>query len=419
MNTLFIVGSRGIPADYGGFETFAEELATGLAARGWPVYVTCERTGDEPEGPPTYRGVNLLYVTAPGGNLRTIVADVKALWRCYCIADPGDVVYLLGYGVGVFAWPVLWALRAKGIRVWLNPDGIEWKRSRWSAWAQAYLRFSGWFLPRHVDRVICDSEAIEAHHLRNGGLNSTRTEVIEYGAPLVRSGDLSSAVIERRNEYLSRHGLEPGGYYVQVGRLVPENNLELTIRGMLDDRIRRKLLVIAARDRDDGFYRKLRALVEAAEAQDQIVFGGTVYGQSLLQAVRLGAYGYVHGHEVGGTNPALVEAMGLGSFILALNTVYNREVLGDAGLVFGKSVESFVQTVLQADRLSEENVQRYRRRAVERVRTHYNWARITDRYEALIGDESTAPVDHAAPTGAESHTVSSIHEVKSAATEES
>ena len=227
MNTLFIVGSRGIPADYGGFETFAEELATGLAARGWPIYVTCERTGDEPEGPPTYRGVNLLYVTAPGGNLRTIVADVKALWRCYRIADPGDVVYLLGYGVGVFAWPVLWALRAKGIRVWLNPDGIEWKRSRWSAWAQAYLRFSGWFLPRHVDRVICDSEAIEAHHLRNGGLNSTRTEVIEYGAPLVRSGDLSSAVIERRNEYLSRHGLEPGGYYVQVGRLVPENNLEI------------------------------------------------------------------------------------------------------------------------------------------------------------------------------------------------
>ncbi|MFB6230128.1 MAG: DUF1972 domain-containing protein [Salinibacter sp.] len=402
MTTLFIVGSRGIPANYGGFETFAEAIATRLAARGRPVYVTCEHPLGQPQGPSTYRGVNLLHVTAPDNNLRTIVADVKALGRCWHLAEPGDVVYLLGYGVGGFGWPVLKALRAKGVRVWLNPDGIEWKRSRWSVWAQAYLRVSEWFVPRHVDRVICDSEAIEAHHLQSGGLDSAQTDVIEYGAPVVRRDDLSSAVIERRNEYLAQHGLSPGDYFIQVGRLVPENNLELMIRGILDDRVRRSLLIIANRDENEAFYRTLRRLVEAAGASHRVLFVGTIYDQPLLRAFRLGAFAHLHGHEVGGTNPALVEAMGLGTLILSLNTPFNREVLGEAGLFFGKSVESVVRTIRRAERLSDEAVQHYRWRAVERVRTWYNWERVTDKYEERVWETSTSPAGIRTPSASAS-----------------
>lgn len=406
MSTLFIVGSRGIPADYGGFETFAEELARGLAARGHPVFVTCERTTDEPSGPSTYRGVNLLYVTAPDNNLRTIIADVKALWRCLRLAESGDVVYLLGYGVGPFGGPVLKALQARGVRVWLNPDGIEWKRSRWSVWARVYLRVSEWLVPRLVDRVVCDSEAIEAHHLQHGGLRSARTDVIEYGAPIVRRDDLPSAAIEQRNQYLSRHDLAPGDYYIQVGRLVPENNLELTIRGVLDDRIRRSLLIVANRSGNEAFYRRLRRLVEAAGASNQVLFVGTIYDQPLLRAFRFGAYAHLHGHEVGGTNPALVEAMGLGNVILSLNTPFNREVLGEAGLFFGKSVESFVRTVCRAERLSDQEIQSFQRRALERVRTYYNWEHIADKYEERIWDASTPPTTSSASTESEPHTVS-------------
>lgn len=399
MRTLFIVGSQGIPAEYGGLETFADETATRLAARGLPVVVTCEKTPDEPSGPAEYEGVELLYVEAPDNNLRTLIADVKALWRCYQRAKPGDVVYLLGYGVGPFAWPVLKAMQAKGVAFWLNPDGLEWKRPRWPVWARAYLRFSERFLLRQADRVICDAAAIRAHHQRMWGVGPARMDVIEYGAPVVNRDDLSADVLARRGEYLAQYDLEPGDYYTYVGRFVPDNNMELMVRGMLDDRIERRLLVFAKHDEDDPFYQKLRDVVRSSDQPDKVIFTGGVYDQPLLQALRLGEHAYFHGHEVGGTNPALVEAMGLGSFILALNTVYNREVLGDAGLFFGKSVESFVQTVMRAESLSDDAVQQHRDRAVERVRTHYNWERIADDYEHLLLGRPVAETASASATG--------------------
>jgi len=399
MRTLFIVGSQGIPADYGGLETFADETATRLASRGLPVHVTCEKTPDEPTGPAEYQGVSLLYVEAPDNNLRTIVADVKALWRCYQLADPGDVVYLLGYGVGPFAWPLIKALQAKGVAFWLNPDGLEWKRPRWPIWARGYLRLSERFLLRQADRVICDAEAIKTHHQRTWGVDPLRMEVIEYGAPVVDRDDLSDEVVARRDEYLAQYDLTPGDYYTYVGRFVPDNNLELMVRGMLDDRIERRLLIFAKHEDEDPFYQKLHRLVQSSEHPEKVIFTGGVYDQPLLQALRLGEHAYFHGHEVGGTNPALVEAMGLGSFILALNTVYNREVLGEAGLFFGKSVESFVQTVVQAEALSDDTVRRYRTRAVERVRRHYNWERIADAYERLLLGRSVAETASTSTTG--------------------
>lgn len=391
MSRLFIVGSRGIPADYGGFETFTEELSTRLAARDRTVYVTCEHTRENSEPPSTYQDVHLLPVSVPNHAARPILADVKALWQCYRRGEPGDVVYLLGYGVGPFAWPLLKALRAKDIEVWLNPDGIEWRRSHWSWGGSLYLRFCSWLVPRLVDRLVCDSEAIEAHHLQNNGVDASRTDVVEYGAPVIQSDDLSKSVKERRDQYLRQYNLSLGEYYIQVGRLVPENNLELMIRAVSDARVPRTLLIISNRDSHNGYYQKLQALVDTQDAPQQVVFAGTVYDQPLLRAVRLGAYAHLHGHEVGGTNPALVEAMGLGNLILALNTRFNREVLGRAGLYFGKSVESLVQMLCHADRLSNTATQQYQRQAVERVRAYYNWPRIVDEYERRIWNPVPRP----------------------------
>ena len=397
MSQLFIVGSRGIPAAYGGFETFAEELSTRLAARGQTVSVTCEQTSEDAELPPAYQGVQLLPVATPDHALRPILADLIALWKCYRRGEPGDIVYLLGYGVGPFAWPLLKGLRAKGMKVWLNPDGVEWRRSHWSWEAKLYLRFCAWFLPRHVDRLICDSKAIQGHHLQNNGVDASCIDLIEYGAPIVRSADLTPSVRARRARYLRQYDLSLGEYYIQVGRLVPENNLELMIRAVSDPRISRPLLIIANRDSHNGYYQKLRALAEDCDAAEQIVFGGTVYERPLLKALRLGAYAHLHGHEVGGTNPALVEAMGLGSLILALNTRFNREVLGRAGLYFGKSVEGLVRTLQLADRLSDTTIQEYQQRATERVRSHYNWPRIVDEYERRIWDTAARPSSGSEP----------------------
>ncbi|MCS3634717.1 DUF1972 domain-containing protein [Salinibacter ruber] len=391
MSQLFIVGSRGIPAAYGGFETFAEELSTRLAARNQTVSVTCEQTSEDADRPDTYQGVNLLHVPTPDHALRPILADLIALWTCYHRGEPGDVVYLLGYGVGPFAWPLLKGLHAKEIEVWLNPDGVEWRRSHWSWGARLYLRFCSWLLPRHVDRLICDSTAIRARHLQNEGVDASHADVIEYGAPIVQTDDLTPSVRARRDQYLRQHDLSLGEYYIQVGRLVPENNLKLMIRAVSDPRVSRPLLIIANRDSHNGYYQTLRTLAADRGASEQVVFGGTVYDQPFLQALRLGAYAHLHGHEVGGTNPALVEAMGLGSLILALNTRFNREVLGRAGLYFGKSVEGLVRRLQLADRFSDTTIQEHQRRAVERVRSHYNWPRIVDAYERRIWDTATRP----------------------------
>ncbi|WP_263786828.1 DUF1972 domain-containing protein [Salinibacter grassmerensis] len=391
MSQLFIVGSRGIPAAYGGFETFAEELSTRLAARDRTVYVTCEQVVEDAEPPATYQGVKLLHVTTPDHALRPILADLIALWKCYRRGEPGDVVYLLGYGVGPFAWPLLKGLRAQGITIWLNPDGVEWRRSHWSWGAKLYLRFCSWFLPRQVDRLICDSEAIQDHHSQNNGVDPSHTDMIEYGAPVVHPDNLTASVKAQRDQYLRQYDLSLDEYYIQVGRLVPENNLELMIRAVSDPQISRPLLIIANRDSHNGYHQRLRALAEEHGASGQIVFGGTVYDQPLLRAIRIGAHAHLHGHEVGGTNPALVEAMGLGSLILALNTRFNREVLGRAGLYFGKSVKDLVRMLHLADRLSDATIQKHQQRAVERVRSHYNWPRIVDAYERRIWDTATRP----------------------------
>ncbi len=383
MRKFFITGSQGIPASYGGLETFADELATRLAERGWPVWVTCELPPGEAPGPEEYRGVRLLYVEAPAGNLRTIVGDRKALWRCGEIAGAGDVVYLLGYGVGPFADGALRALRRQGVRFWLNPDGLEWKRPRWAWWVQRYFRFCERHLLRSADRILCDAAAIRDHHAGAYGVPVDRMDVVEYGAPLV-SQVTDPDLLARRDAYLADYGLEVGEYYAYVGRFVPDNNLELMVRGVLDPSVGRRLLVFAAHDERDPFYRKIRGLIDASGDPDKVVLTGGVYDPPLLQALRLGQFAYFHGHEVGGTNPALVEAMGLGSFIIALTTPFNREVLADAALYFDKDVGSFVDALRRAERLPPEEVCALRDRARDRVRRHYNWERITDEYERLL-----------------------------------
>lgn len=389
MRRLFIVGSEGLPADYGGLETFAQELSTRLVERGWPVTVTCEHTREESPGAEEYRGVRLVYIEGPGNNLRTIVSDRKALLRCAELAEPGDVIYLLGYGVGPFAWGAIRKLAREEIQFWLNPDGHEWKRPKWSWHVQRYFQLCERFLVRRADVVCCDAAAIRDHHARRYGVPEEDMEVIEYGAPVVESVE-DEELLRRRDARLAEYGVEPGEYYTYVGRFVPDNNLELMVRGVLDPRVDRKLVVFAAHDEDHPFYRKIAGLVERSGDPGAVFLTGGVYDRPLLRALRLGAFAHFHGHEVGGTNPSLVEAMGLGSFILALDTPFNREVLEDAGLFFRKEVESFVRTVREAEALDEETVAGLRERARERVRTHYNWERITDEYERLLrGGEGT------------------------------
>jgi rhamnosyltransferase len=379
---IFILGSQGIPVRYGGLETFAQELALRLVDRGWEVWVSCEKAQGEADGPNEWNGVNLFYVEGPAGNRRTIVADRRAFEGSIQRGEPGDVVYLLGYGVGPFALPLIRSLRKAGMYFWLNPDGLEWQRPRWSIFARAYLRLSERLLLRAADRVICDAEAIRDFHAAHSGVKKDRMDVIEYGAPLVETPAATS--VDARDEFLDRHGLRLGQYYTYVGRFVPDNNMELMVRGALASVHGRRLLVCASVDENDPFYRHLLSLVETSESPARVVFAGGIYDRDLLIALRLGQFAYFHGHEVGGTNPALVEAMGLGSPVVALSTVYNREVLAEGAVYFDKSVESFLEGLDRLERMSSDERTGLQRVVRERVRGHYNWDRIAGDYERLL-----------------------------------
>lgn len=379
---LFILGSQGIPVRYGGLETFAQELARRLVRRGYEVWVSCEKKPGEPDGTAEWEGIKLYYVTAPHGDLRTIPADRAALKRCLAEGRPGDVAYLLGYGVGPFAAPIIRALKKKGIAFWLNPDGLEWMRPKWSKLAAAYARYCEGFLLRRADLVVCDAAAIKDFHHGAYGIPESRMEVIEYGAPLVdRPGD---GVLQKRDEFLARHGLELGEYYTYVGRFVPDNNMELMVRGVLASPVDRKILVCASYEEGDPFYQSLRRITEASGAGHRVVFAGGIYDRELLTALRLGQFAYFHGHEVGGTNPALVEAMGLGSVIVALGTVFNREVLQDSAIFFDKSVDSLVEGLEKLEALDASGRHGLSDGVRRRVEDHYNWERITDLYDELL-----------------------------------
>ncbi len=379
---FFIVGTKGIPANYGGLETFAHEISIRLVKRNLDVFVTCEKTTDKPEGPEEFEGVKLIYVNAPGNNFRTMISDSRALSKCLKIANQGDVIYILGYGVGPFAWNLIRKIKQKGIKFWLNPDGLEWKRPRWSKPVRFYLRFSEEFLLKRSDRIICDAAAIKDFHMKYYKIAPDKMEVIEYGAPEVEMPD--DSVIKKRDDFLKKFNLELGDYYTYVGRFVADNNMELMVKGVSESTPDHKFLVLARHEPEDPFYLKLKSIISRSGKEDKIILSGGVYDHSLLMALRQGEFAYLHGHEVGGTNPALVEAMGLGSFIIALDTVFNKEVLQDAALYFNKDVEDLKLALEKAEELSYQDRLNYRERALKRVRDHYNWERITDLYEIAL-----------------------------------
>jgi rhamnosyltransferase len=308
---------------------------------------------------------------------------MKALWWCTQQGDAGDVIYLLGYGIGPLLWIPLLRMRQKRIRFWINPDGLEWKRSRWSTPVQWYLWLAERIVVKQADRVVADAVAIKEYLQDQYHLPNDRFSVIEYGAPQVDQEDDRDVEAEV-NAFLDEHDLKPSRYFMKVARCVPENNLHLLVRAFTSDDIDRKLLIITDRDSDNSYYQDLLEVVDRNRCANRIKIRGPIYDQPFLKQLRRKAYGYLHGHSVGGTNPSLVEAMGEESFILALDTVFNREVLEDGALYFEKSVEEVCKAVRRAESLPSEKIDQYRTRTQRRIEEHYNWDRIARAYKRVI-----------------------------------
>lgn len=357
---LAILGTRGIPARYGGFETFAEELSVRLVEKGLDVTVYCEST--EAARPTVHRGVRLVHIAAiPFGPLTTVLFDLRSLWH----ARRGfDLVYMLGYGAAAFCFiPRLW-----GSRVWLNVDGVEWARGKWGTVARLYFKLMEALSLHTPDRVIADANAIRDHLLARHR-DAKPISVIAYGAPIVDASPHASL--------LSEWDLAPNEYYLIVCRLEPENHVKEILEGFRASHSRRGLVVVGNHLSGTRYVESLGAVRDP-----RIRFVGAVFDRARLDTLRYHAFAYFHGHSVGGTNPSLLEALGCSSAVVAHDNSFNREVARDAAIYFRSAREVAARIAELEEGDAPRLLMKARARAI--VEEDYTWVRIAERYLNLI-----------------------------------
>ena len=358
--TLRILGTRGVPAAHGGFETFAERLSLHLVGRGWRVVVYCQEAGRGVPWRDVWRGIDRVHVpVAVPGAAGTMLFD----W--HCIADAArhpDLCLTLGYNTALFSL----RLRLRGVVNLMNMDGVEWRRAKWGPLAKAWFWLNDWAGCQIADHLIADHPEIQA--LLRTRTTVERISTIPYGADA--TGDAPV-------EPLAAYGLRPGGYLTLIARPEPENAVLEAVRSFSSRPRGVRLVVLGdyvhSRDYD-------RAIRDAASSE--VDFLGAVYEPTIVAALRAHCIAYVHGHRVGGTNPSLVEALGAGNAVIAHDNRYNRWVAGDAALYFqdGQDLDRVLGLALQRPELLDG----LRQRSRWRHETAFRWDVVLAAYERLL-----------------------------------
>jgi glycosyltransferase involved in cell wall biosynthesis len=367
---IAILGTRGVPASYGGFETFAEQLSTRLVARGHHVTVYC-RTHYVSPRQLEYRGVHLKVLPTIRHKyfdtvIHTFVSALHATGKSY------DAALICNAANAPFA-PLL---RLAGTPVAINVDGLEHKRKKWNWLARRYYIIAEKLSTTLPNETVTDARVIQEYYLAR---YNHPTTMIAYGAEVSRTHDRAA---------VRRWGLEPNRYVLYVSRLEPENNAHLVIEAFKRVRTPHKLVVVGDAPYAHEYIESLR---RSAARDPRIIFTSFVFGDA-YRALQQNAYCYIHATEVGGTHPALLEAMGYGNCVLTLATPENVEVVGDAGIPYADAddLEAKLRRVLSDGAI----VNIYRQRAQDRVRAHYDWERVVDRYENLFARMAGQPQPH-------------------------
>ena len=400
----YIVGAKGI-SFYGGYESFVQKLLQyHKDNENIHYHVACKANGDgamevdKLEGASevidnhfTYCNADchLIHVNEKLGPAQAIAYDIQAL-KVFCkhieennIEKP--IIYILACRIGPFMNRYVKKIHKLGGKVYLNPDGHEWKRAKWSAPVRRYWKESEKMMVKHADLVICDSVNIEKyiHESYDVPGKKINTTYIAYGAEVKPSRLSDDDPIY--TAWMKKHDLESGNYYMICCRAVPENNFETIIREFMNSNTKRDLAVITT---DNP---KMLATLEQKlhySVDKRIKFVGTVYDSELLVKIRENAYGYIHGHSVGGTNPTLLEALGSTKLNLLYDVGFNREVADDAALYWKLENGSLARLIEEVDDMPYDKVEKYGKLAKNRVEYNYSWQHICNLYsELMICDE--------------------------------
>lgn len=366
--TIRILGTRGIPASHGGFETFVEYLAPYLVKHGWDVTVYCQKDGTGKIYNDEWQGVNRVHIpVSQEGAKGTIFFDWKSTIHA---AKTKDLVLTLGYNTAIFC--IIY--RLKGITNIINMDGIEWERDKWTFLERAWLYINeraGCWLGNHL---IADHPEIKKHLATR--VNENKVTMIPYGAEEIVSADVTQ---------LKKFGLEPNNYAIVIARPEPENSILEIVTAFSRKKHDIKLVVLGNYDKGDTVYNN--KVKNAASAE--VVFPGAIYDKPVIQALRYYARLYIHGHTVGGTNPSLVEALGASNAILAHDNKFNRWVAGVTTHYFNSTekCKDELDHLLNNDtvtlKMSNSSSVIYH--------GHFTWYKILKNYEELLNNTQQTP----------------------------
>ena len=385
MQHIYIIGSKGIPGAYGGYETFVDKLTEYHQDHPDLTYhVACK---SDHNGEFTYHNARCFNVKVPNiGPAQAIWYDVTALKQCYkhikANKIPNPIVYILACRIGPFVKKYVRKLHKLGGQVFVNPDGHEWLRAKWPAPVRKYWKVSEKLMTKHADLMVCDSKNIEKYILESYAKYQPDTTFIAYGAE-PRCSALADDD-QKLLDWYAEKKLAPKDYYLVVGRFVPENNYETMIREFMASKTEKSFALIT--NVSDSFLKELKQKT-GFHKDSRIKFVGTVYDQELLMKIRENAYGYFHGHEVGGTNPSLLEALSSTDLNLLLDVGFNREVAEDAALYWSKQPGDLAKLIETADTMTQEEIAQLAVKAKNRIATAYSWEYICGQYEKLFLQE--------------------------------
>jgi glycosyltransferase involved in cell wall biosynthesis len=349
-----------VPAAHGGFETFAERLSIFLAERGWRVMVYCQENGRGPLHEDEWNGVHRVLIPVAGDHpASSVLFDWKAIGHAALF---NDLCLTLGYNTAVFCA----RLRLAGVRNVINMDGIEWHRAKWGPLPKAWFWFNEHAGCRLGDHLVADHPEISLHLQRS--VSGGKVTMIPYGAD--RLVDISDAP-------LAAHGLKRGCFLTLIARPEPENSV-LEVVQAFSQRQRGLVLAVLGAYREGNPY---HAAVQAA-ASSEVHFLGAIYDQAAVQSLRAHSAIYVHGHQVGGTNPSLVEALGAGNAVIAHDNRFNRWVAGDAARYF-RGADGFAAG-LEALLGNGAALSALRAAAVQRHAQAFTWPTVLSAYEDLL-----------------------------------
>lgn len=365
MKKIAIIGSRGYPVVYSGYETLVTSLCNELKDK-YEITVYCHGHLFE-EKPASVNGINLIYTKGLKG--KTIAQFSNSFLSFFhCIGKKYDVILVVNAANGIFGF-FRYLLKGKLL---INVDGLEWLRPKWKGMGGKFFKFSAWLACKWYDTIITDADAMRDIYLKTFKRDSA---VIEYGAYIPNG--IST-------EGLNNWSLESNNYYLIVGRLIPDNNADLILKAFIQSTSKKQLVIVGDVPYEDEYATNIKQL---AASDKRVIMTGYVKNQEILKALYQNCFFYFHGHEFGGTNPTILKALAFGCPILAIDTVFSKEVLDNYkyGLPFEKNISALANQINSLDEeagllVSEKLKNQGQKRIIER----YTWKKICDKYEMLF-----------------------------------